>query len=101
MSSEQAEDVELQWPVTVTLKHPIDHGSERITQLVFRRGRMGDLKGVKLDGIPSVDQLLMIASRMCGQTTPVLDKLADEDGAEVLDVALFFFARCLKTSKTR
>ena len=86
---------ERQWPVTVTLEHPISYGDERIASLQFRRGKMGDLKGMKLDGVPPVDQLLMLASRMCGQPLKVLEMLEDEDGAEVLEIALGFFARCL------
>lgn len=92
---------ERQWPVTIELKHPVDLGSQHIASLTFRRGRMGDLKGVKLDGVPSADQLMLIASRMCGQTVPVMDLLSDEDGAEVLEIALGFFARCLGGGKKR
>jgi len=88
-----------QWPVSVTLKFPIDFGSERITSLEFRRGRMGDIKGVKIDGIPSADQLMLIASRMCGKPVAALELLQDEDGAEVLELALGFFARCLGAGK--
>lgn len=89
------------WPVTVTLNHPIDFGGESIAALKFRRGKMGDLKGMKVDGVPSIDQLLMIASRMSAQPVAALEMLEDEDGAQVLEVALSFFARCLGGGKTR
>lgn len=98
-SEPQAESI-VQWPMIVKLKRPVDFGSEHIASLEFRRGKLGDLKGIKLDGIPPVDQLLLIASRMCGKPIDVLDKLEDEDGAEVLQLALGFFARCLGVSKT-
>lgn len=84
-----------QWPVTVTLKHPIEFGNEQITKLTFRRGRIGDLKGVKLDGVPTVDQILLIASRMCGQMAAALALLDAEDAGEVLEVTLGFFGQCL------
>lgn len=90
-----------QWPVTVTLKHPVDFGSQRIASLEFRRGRMGDMKGVKMDGVPPIDQLLLIASRMCGQQIQILELLSDEDGAEVIELSLGFFARCLGGGKKR
>jgi hypothetical protein len=90
-----------QWPVVVKLKYPVDLGSEHITELAFRRGRMGDLKGVKLDGVPPADQLMLLASRMCGKQIQVIEKLDAEDGAEVLAVALDFFARCLGATTTR
>jgi hypothetical protein len=90
-----------QWPVRITLKHPIDRGSERITCLEFRRGRMGDMKGVPIDGVPRVEQLMLIASRMCGQPIDVIESLADEDGAEVMAIALGFFRRSLLSGKRR
>lgn len=83
------------WPVLVKLQQPIDFGSERIDALEFRRGRMGDLKGMKVDGIPPADQLLLLASRMCGKPVKALEMLDDEDGAEVLALALGFFGTCL------
>lgn len=92
---------ERQWPVLVTLKHPFDFGSERIASLQFRRGRMGDLKGMKVDSVPPVDQLMLLASRMCGQPIKVLEMLEDEDGAEVLEIAIGFFARCLGGGRKR
>lgn len=92
---------ERKWPVVVKLKHAVDFGSENIAALEFRRGKLGDLKGMKIDGVPPVDQLLMLASRMCSQPVKVLEMLGDEDGAEVLELALGFFARCLVGGKTR
>jgi hypothetical protein len=88
------------WPVVIELKHPFDLGSERITALTFRRGRLGDLRGLRVDGIPPVDDLLLIASRLCGKPLLVIEKLEDDDASEVLAQALGFFARCLKDGKT-
>lgn len=89
------------WPYTVKLAHPIAFGGEMIATLTFRRGKMGDLKGMKIDGVPSIDQLLMIASRMSAQPVAALEMLEDEDGAQVLEIALSFFARCLGGGQTR
>lgn len=86
---------ERQWPVVVTLRRAVAFGSETITVLTFRRGKLGDLKGMPLDGNVTVDQLLMIASRMCGQPTKVLEMLDDDDSPEVFELALGFFARSL------
>jgi tail assembly chaperone E/41/14-like protein len=83
------------WPRVVTLKHPFDFGKAHIAQLVFRRGKLGDLKGLKVDVTPSSDQILLIASRMCGQPVSLLEKLDGEDGAEVIEIALGFFGMCL------
>lgn len=89
------------WPVVVKMKYPITHGTETITSLSFRRGKLADLRGIVPDGVPPVEKLLLIASRQCGQPVPVLEKLEDSDGAEVIKLALTFFARSLGGGKKR
>lgn len=86
---------ELVWPLVIELKHPVEFDDEKITKLTFRRGRMGDLKGLKPDEVPSFDQILMLGSRMCGQPVKLLERLSAEDGAEVNEIALGFFAKSL------
>lgn len=97
MSNDQQEGSapEVQWPVTVTLKHPFEFDDERITKLEFRRGKLGDLKGMKLDAVPPIDHLILLASRMCGQPVKVIEKLDGDDSSQVLEIALSFFNRCL------
>ena len=87
------------WPRVVTLKHAIEFGSEQIGSLTFRRGKLGDLKGMKLSDNVPVEQLMAIASRMCGQPTAVLDRLDVDDAGEVVNIALDFFVACLGASK--
>jgi hypothetical protein len=87
--------VEHSWPVTVKLGHPIEFDDKMIVDLTFRRGRLGDLKGIKPDGVPSIDQLMLVASRMCGQPLGVIEKLDGEDGTEVIAIAMGFIARSL------
>ncbi len=86
----------------VRLRHPIKLGESTpaIEELKFRRGRLGDLRGVPLgrEGIPS-DALLLVAGRLCGQTSAVMERLDEEDAPEVLDIALGFLGRCLPTGK--
>lgn len=90
---------ERQWPVTVTLKHPFDHGSERISKLEFRRGRAGDMKGIALkDNVPA-DDLMKIASRLCGQTVKVLEQLDIDDVGEVTDIALDFYVKYIAAGR--
>lgn len=86
---------ELPWPRIITLAHPIDFGSQRITSLEFRRGRLGDIKGLKLSEQVPTDQLITIASRMCGQLPAVLERLDVDDAAEVMAIALGFYGKCL------
>ena len=93
---------EITWPHTIKLKQPIEFpGEPTITELTFRRGRMGDLKGTPLQGLPSIDQLLLMASRMCGQPVAALELVGEQDITEVLAMPLGFFERCLSGGGTR
>jgi hypothetical protein len=89
------------WPAVVALKHPVDFGTERILSLTFRRGKLGDLKGLKIEEVPPANQLLLLASRMCGTPVAALELLDADDGAEVLEIALGFFASCLAGGRKR
>lgn len=89
------------WPRVVKLQYPVERGSERITELVFRRGRVGDMKGMKLGETVAASDLVLIASRMCGQPVDVIEKLDVDDAGEVMDIALSFFAKCLQTGTMR
>ncbi len=89
------------WPVVVKLSQPVEFGQQTITELSFKRGKLGDLKGMKVDATPSADQLMLIASRLCGQPAKVIESLDTEDSGEVIELALSFFARCLVGGKTQ
>jgi hypothetical protein len=41
-----------EWPAIVKLKHPFEFDDARIESLTFRRGRMGDLKGITPTACP-------------------------------------------------
>ncbi len=90
-----------QWPVTVTLDYPVEWAGSTVTQLTFRRGRMQDIKGMEVSGIPPTDKLMLIASRMCGQPIGLIEKLDMDDAAEVVGIAIHFFSRCLPGGKKR
>lgn len=89
------------WPHVVKLKYPIEFGTESITELTFRRGRIGDIKGMKLGETVPTEQLVLVASRLCGKPVAVIEKLEDTDGGEVMAIALDFFAKSLSTGKSR
>jgi hypothetical protein len=88
------------WPRVVTLKHPIDFAGERIASLEFRRGRIGDLKGMKLGDTVPAEQLVLIASRLSGKPVPLIEMLDVDDAGEVMSIALDFFGKCLSAGKT-
>lgn len=94
MADEAQAPADPQWPVTVNLRFPVDFGSQRIETLVFRKGRLADLKGVAIGEMPSIDQVLLVASRLCGQPLKVIESIDADDAAEVMALAMGFIGRC-------
>ena len=89
------------WPFVLELKHPIDFAGERITSLKFRRGKMGDAKGIKIKAELASEDIMLIASRMCAQPVAALALLDVEDGGEVTTIAMDFFVKFLTSGRTR
>lgn len=85
---------EREWPVTITLTRPVQFGKESVEQLVFQRGTLGQLRGMEITGAPSIDDLILVASRLCGRPIKVIELLDPEDSGEVLRIAIGFFGRC-------
>lgn len=85
------------WPFVVKLKTPVEFGKETILEITLRRGRMGDLKGVKLSGEISADALMLVASRISGQPLGVIERLDVDDSGGIFEVVLDFFARSLSS----
>lgn len=86
--------------ITYTLVHTVEHGNETITEIEIRPGRIGDLRGTKRkwgsDGIEfAADDLILVASRMCGQTPGVINKLEGADAGKVLGAAQGFLLESL------
>jgi hypothetical protein len=68
------------WPRVIKLKHPVKLGDETVTQLEMQRGKIRDLKGIRLgDDVPT-EHLMLVASRLCGQPVRVIEMLDSEDG---------------------
>lgn len=98
----ELEPVAPAWPRVVKLKHPVQFASRLVTELTFRRGKIGDMKNIKLGGESvATNDLVLVASRMCGETVALLDMLDVDDAGEVLDIALDFFAKCLEIAMKR
>lgn len=86
----------VQWPLTIRLRVPVEFGKEVIDELVFQNGNFGMLKGLGLTamGEPSLDALMVIASRLCGKPLGVIERLDPDDVDEVVKLARGFFSRC-------
>ena len=89
------------WPRVIELRHPVTFGDQCITQLEMRRGRAGDIKGLKIGGEMPTEHLFAIASRMSGQPIRVIEMLDVEDAGEVMALAIDFYGLCLGAGKTR
>ena len=100
MSDDAAKPAPREWPFTVKLKHPVEFAGELISSLTFQRGKLAALKGVPIDVTPPLDKILLMAARLCGQPQAMLEQLDPEDSADVIEVALDFFSRCLGAGKT-
>lgn len=85
----------------IKLRRPIEFGRETIEELQFRRGRLGDLKGIKISTEIAVDDIMLIASRMSGLVLPAIQKLDEEDAGEVAEHVLGFYERCLQAGSKR
>ncbi len=85
------------WPFTVKLSRPIEFGKETIEEITLRRGRVGDLKGVRLGTDIAADSLMLVASRMSGQPLGVIERLDADDSGPIFEAVLDFFARSLST----
>lgn len=91
-----------QWPIVVTLQYPIELGTRTINTLSFQTGRLGFLKGIQIDPLPPpTEQLMLLASRLCGEVVEVIEKLNPDDADEVLAIAMGFIGRCRGAGRKR
>lgn len=94
----------------ITLKKPIeligkDKGTQPLTVSELRMREeivSGDLRGIKLRSLqdPTMDDLLKIGGRLCGQTDLVMGKLGLEDSGEVVNAVLDFLGAGQTTGTT-
>lgn len=92
----------IQWPVTINFKTPIEFGKKTIESITLRRGRAGDMVGIKLTtGAVPFDDVLALASKLSGQPLPMIKMIDFEDMPEVTEAVLDFFARYLASGRPR
>lgn len=93
---------ERSWPHVIKLDEPIDLGKGKvITEIEMRRGKLADIKGIKLGGELPTEQLMLVASRLSGQSIAVIERLDAVDAGEVMSISLDFYSRCLTTTRRR
>lgn len=71
-------------PYTHTLTHPVQHGAETVSTLVFTRKPVaGDLRGMSLRELDKADNLMTLAARLCSVPPSVINQLDMEDFMEL------------------
>jgi len=81
------------YPIVVRLKCPIENGQEQISELRFRRGKLGDMRA--LLGDKAEEELPAVAAKLCGQPPSVLEALDPDDFSEVFAAV----GKCLAPSQ--
>lgn len=79
-------------PHTITLGHPVQHGKDLVEELVIERRMIaGDLTGIPAAN-QTIDHLMLVGGRICGQPSAVMKKMDLEDAAEVVKLVSEFMA---------
>ncbi len=74
-------------PVTIKLRQPIEFGKETIDEIVLRPPVGKDFRDLPMRDGYLLDTLLVMAERLSGRPSSVIDRLGGDDLMEVLDVA--------------
>lgn len=86
--------------VTLKLSEPVKFGSEAITELVVKRPKAKNLRGLVFgnDGIPA-SVLLDMAVDLCDQPKKVIDELEGDDALRLMEIIGDFLNGGQKTGK--
>ena len=72
-------------PITIKLEHPVEHGSEIISELVFqRRMKAKDMRALPMK--PDLGDLLNLVGRLTAQPPSVIDELDPADVMKAVEV---------------
>jgi hypothetical protein len=85
---------------TYELKVPFEFGGREIRSLEFRAPRGKDMRSIPIGGLKQIGDLLDLASVLCAEPAPVLDRLAMEDVGPVLGIVALFIEAGLGTPTT-
>lgn len=70
----------MELPYTFKLNHPVKHGDETITELVFKRRPVGrDSRGIQMTRLDDGDTLVPLISRLTNNPPSLIDRLDLED----------------------
>jgi hypothetical protein len=89
----------MELPRIVKLKYPVNQGTETINELRFeRRLKARDFKGLSQEA--RMDEMLVLAGRLCAQPPSVIEELDAEDMLSVMEVIGDFLPGGLQTGRT-
>ncbi len=80
---------------TYDLLTPISFGSQEITRLEFKPLKAKHLRALK--GVSALDDTFVIASRITGHSSEIIDELSAEDCFNVVEIINGFLKRGPKT----
>ena len=77
--------------IALKLTEPVTVGSERVTEIKFRKPKTKDLR--TLGSSMSMNDLLTFAQHLSDQSPFVFDEMCIEDGQAAMEIAANFFQR--------
>lgn len=86
-------------PKKLKLKHPIEIGSETITELTVRRPKAKDFR--VLPAKPAFGDILNMAAKLCEEPPSTIDELDPEDLMPLMEMVSAFLPTSLTTGKRR
>lgn len=90
----------MELPYTHKLLTPVEHGSETITELVFRRRPVAkDVRGICIDRLNDGDNLVPLIARLTGNPPSLIDKVDLVDLLECGGLLGGFFPNGPRTGK--
>lgn len=69
---------------TLTLKEPIEQGSEKITEFVIRKPKGKDFRSMPME--PKVGDMLNLLGKLVGHPPSVIDELGAEDMVAAMEI---------------
>lgn len=81
---------EMEFPIKIGLRHPLEHGNEEIREIVFKRPlKVKDLKGVRITNL-AFDDFALVIGRLANLPASVIEQMEIADFAAVMEVVSGF-----------
>jgi len=81
----------------LVLSEPVEHGSETVTELIYRRPKGGDIRKIPTE--PNMGDLIDLAGRLCGREPSFMNELDIIDVMASVEIVSGFLSSGRKTGK--